>query len=439
MPDAPPVPVPNGTGEDAYLYLESQGLTARRPAVRSSDVGLAIDSPFVYYLARRLGVVKALRWSKALNRGTWAHHAFGALCRNSTIDTYEKLLFARMVELQETMSLVGPSSPDAQRAILEREERDCRCAWAWLNIGLSIPLKSAHFSGSFRDIYLNPENYEILGLEQLFQTELFIRTRQTKSSRGDRVPVVTQPDLLLFNRSTHALLIVDLKTHTGSVEDRLASCPFEPQTQLYLESLNSLLDEGIIHQRWPHLPKDLRVAGMLHLVLQRPSIDFGSLDRHYTLDSTPFKSGPRKGQPRNERVYDGEPDFALYLERCRDWYCGTGLYADKADDRLRDPPVGVSFTSWDIAQTEWWQADLQHRLYTVQLLRKRDPHPHNFPRPTSLLSSYGELNAYAPFLQTDPSHWPEVMEREGFIISHRDETSSDDHFTHDILPEHPLP
>ena len=62
-----------GKSVEARDWLESQGLVAKEPAIRSSDYETILSCPFQYYLSRRLGLVSALRWSAALSRGSWFH------------------------------------------------------------------------------------------------------------------------------------------------------------------------------------------------------------------------------------------------------------------------------------------------------------------------------------------------------------------------------
>jgi hypothetical protein len=47
-------------------------------------------------------------------------------------------------------------------------------------------------------------------------------------------------------------------------------------------------------------------------------------DRAFTLQTRLRSSpGPRKGEPRNEKVYVGEPDPHFYEGRCYQWYVGA--------------------------------------------------------------------------------------------------------------------
>lgn len=437
MPDAPLVPPPKGGGPDARHYLESHGLVAFRPAIRSSDIDLALSSPLTYYLARRLGIVKGLRWSKALNRGTWMHHAFSLFPRVDAVTRYEALLYRRFEELKAAMTLLGPSSPEAQNAILTREERDARCAWAWLETALDIPISLSKSANTVRSYLLGPA-FILLGFENRLTTTLSRRILRAPA-HPSLVPILAQPDLMLFDQTTSKIWLVDLKSTDFAPSNRILSCPFEGQTQLYLEAANQLLKEGVFQTRWSFLPKTVTLGGMIHIVIQKPTIDFGQTDRNYTLDTSPLKSGPRKGLPRNERIYEGEPDFNLYLKRCRDWYRGEGLYADKHEERQTSPPIVLSFTHADIMTTPWWDTDFSHRIGAVHRLRMRSPEPDRFARPTSLMSQWGEPDPYAPFIRNSPHLWPSIMEQEGFVVARRDESHLTPTLDSDILPEEPLP
>ena len=105
-------------------------------------------------------------------------------------------------------------------------------------------------------------------------------------------------------------------------------------------------------------PKDSEQA-VLHAIVRKPTISFGQADRDFFLDTTPFKSGPRKGEPRNEKVYTGEPRLENYLERCRQWYRGEKDYAHMAGDRMAEPVVDLSFTSGTALQDPQWVAQYE--------------------------------------------------------------------------------
>ena len=396
--------------------LAQHGLVERRPPVRSSDFR-SLGSPFHYYLTRKLGLVPALRYSVALSQGTWFHLALEILLTpgltgDETHARYQARLEARMDEIREVCKALAIGD-QRTREILATEEQDATCAWAWALTTKDLPIEGSLANGRTTHQFLSDPNFVPICRECLLKTEITLPDK-----RMEPVPCVMQPDMLLYHHTQNSLWIVDYKTTGISPRIRAASCPIEPQTQHYMSILHNMLQRGTLQTQYD-LPSDVTVGGMLHVIIRKPTISFGQADRDYTLDTTPLKSGPRKGEPRNEKVYMGEPRIENYLERCRQWYRGEKDYAHLAGDRLAEPVIDLSFTSGTALSDSQWTEQYLARLGAVNKWRIAALEPHEYPWPTEVHGT-GTLDTYAPFVLRPVSEWPDIVMQEGFVVADRD-------------------
>jgi len=404
--------------------LAQHGLVERRPPVRSSDFR-SLGSPFHYYLTRKLGLVPALRYSVALSQGTWFHAALEILLQpgmtgDQSHTQYKAKLEIRMDELCNVCTTLAMG--DARiREILATEEQDATCAWVWALTTKDMPINGAISNGRTLHEFLSDPNFTPICQECILRTNL-----EVDDKRVAPIDCVMQPDLLLHHHTQNSLWIVDYKTTGISPRMRAASCPIEPQTQHYMHILDHMVKTGQLQAKYD-LPSDVTVGGMLHAIIRKPTISFGQGDRDYILDTTPFKSGPRKGEPRNEKVYTGEPRLENYLERCRQWYRGEKDYIHLSGDRVADPVIDLSFTSGTALMDSHWTAQYRARLAAVNKWRIAAIEPHEYPWPTEVHGS-GTLDTYAPFVLRPVTEWPDIVLQEGFLVSDRDtpqETTND--------------
>ena len=410
-PTTPELKFPTTMGSDAAEYLRAHQIIPISPPCRSSDYRLCLSDPFVYYMARRLGVVPALSHSKALNRGTWMHNRFqhfdlpkGRL--NLLMNT---LLGNRLEELTDTCKELGIQA-EARKSVLEREEKDFSCSMGWYEAASTV---SCYEGQSFEDILLSP-HWHRLG------TEYRLVTSVKTNDRSKPIKCVSQPDLLLYHKGQNSVWILDLKTTAMSPKKRAMGIPLDFQTEHYMFSVNALLQTGDFQKAF-NLPSDCRLGGMMHLIIRKPSIEFGMKDRSYTIDTSPFKSGPRKGQPRMEKVYEGEPLLNNYIQRCADWYHATGDYLDKQAEWAEEPPVGISFTSASLVLDEQIQTRYRDRVRLIQRYASDlAPHPQNFPMTDSPFTR-ADFSTYSPFMLAPVGEWPRLIQQEGFVIRRRDE------------------
>lgn len=379
-------------------WLESHGIFARRVPIRSSDYRLLRSCPRTYYLSRRLGLVKAFQYSRALSRGSWVHLAFACILKDPTTRAVEleQAIAARCDELREVCKTLGVS-PDKAREMVAREEQDARTSIAWFNAALQVP------DGSGRT------------LTQRFATEWVVVDQEPEIRYEDRL---IQPDCILRDKAGK-VWIVDFKTTGMSTNTRLQTCPLEFQTQHYFHTFFDKVREEADFAMQYGLQSPGDIGGVLHVAVRKPTIEFGMKDRPFTLDTSPFKSGPRKGEPRNERIYTGEPDPYLYEQRCLDWYMGRGESSHLEPERITDPCVAISTTSATLLLDEDLKSQYNDRLSFIRKYTERVSQPSEFEIGDPVVQ-HGTPSPYLPFHLVEPGQWPEVIRIEGFLQRDRD-------------------
>lgn len=413
-PCTPAPPVPTGRGRDAAAFLSYHGLVPRTCPIRSSCYESGLSNPFIYYLTRRLGLARPFDSSTALTRGSWTHTCLELdplSCPPAALEQpLHAVLKLRLDELKtqcESQGIVG----DSLKAFLDRETKDALSALAWYQAASSVTITPQH--RDFRT-YLSRDHWVILGheLKATYLDPSFPKT-----------PLVGVYDLLLYHRTHNTLWVLDLKTCSESPVTRLATCPIEFQTQHYLHILRELVRSGVLQAQF-NLPADVQPMGMIHLAIQKPTIEFGQLDRSFR--EVPFtpKTGKNKGITRMEKEFYGEPTLSNYFTRCRHWYNATDDYTHLAPARATPevgPPVNLSFSPITSVLDADGTIQYTSRLKYIEDLARREATPENFLVSASDLRSFGSLSPWAPFALCPVKHWPEIMQREGFIVSFRDE------------------
>jgi hypothetical protein len=394
-PPTTSVQYPTSTNDDVRSWLEAHGIFARLPKIRSSDYRLIRSCPRTYYLSRRLGLVKAFQYSQALTRGSWVHLAFACILDDPTDRAMklESAIVARCEELRDMCKQMGVSG-EKTREMVAREELDARTSIAWFNAALQVPDGSGKI------------------LAQRFAEDWTVVDQEPTIAYGD---CLIQPDCLLRDKAGKCW-IVDFKTTGMSTNARLQTCPLEFQTQHYFHTMHEGLQDRLLEIQYC-APEEL--AGVLHIAVRKPSIEFGMKDRPFTLDESPFKSGPRKGEPRNERIYTGEPDPYLYEQRCLDWYMGRGEYSHFEPERLTDPCVAISMTSRELLLAEDLKSEYHDRLSFIRKYTSRTSQPCEFEIGDPVVQ-HGTPSPYLPFHLVEPGKWPELILAEGFLQRDRD-------------------
>ena len=399
-----------GNGIEAKEWLENKGLVAKSPAIRSSDYESILSCPFQYYLSRRLGLVSALRWSAALSRGSWFHRRL-ELFQEPSIKAQQKMedwFLERCEELKElcdNRGILGKS----RSGIFDREEKDMLMASAWFEAmkAFQVPGK-----GSVID-YLNRPYFRLLG------TEVTAEYNHDEYGR-----LIAQYDVLLYHEKQNSIYVVDAKTCAGSTIDRLSTCPIEFQTMHYLHVLKYLAGEEALTKKY-QIPRDAKIGGMIHIAVQKPTIEFGMNDRDFTESIHTLSRGPRKGQKETRRTYSGEPRWENYRDRCIDWYLANGPFIDKKPDRAEDPPVNFSLTPGSDILDKHGTYDYHRCLQVVRKYATCEPNPGCFPKSAKHLRAFNKLSPFTPFYLTEVKDWPSILATERFITEDRDEVQVD--------------
>lgn len=465
MPQAPErVELPQTRGRDAQVYMESLGWVAQTPTIRSSDYNLIGRSPFLYYLTRRLGMVTALSWSKALNRGTWAHVRFEAMrfADSAVAGLFDVTLKKRVDELRGICKTLGVGDEKTLR-ILHRENHDAQTAWAWVNASCKYKhpgMLSDGWLGLFRQ-----DHWMSLGRELLMSCV---------DPSFPKTPLLIQVDNLMLNKAKNTLWVMDLKTTSDPAFIRAQFCPVEFQTRLYMNVIKNMLDSGKLQEHFK-LPADVKLGGMMHLIIGKPTIEFGTKDRPFHWLSLSKRNGltgvlkPFKGEwmceivttedrtelepaqvfsieseglaymnektgKKPEKQYAGEPSAEFYQKRCENWYTGQGDYADKYDERQtpEGAPVVVSFTDAAEILDDDTIEEYHGQLEDIYRYATCVPQPRNFARSSDgMKKGLTGLNSFAPFFTAKPRHWGEIIEDGNFIQRFREEETEGKELVHD--------
>lgn len=407
IPDFAPPP-PDERGAVALDWLRAHGIIPIIPPIRASDEQF-LGCPFLYYLTRRLGIISGLRYSKALNRGSWMHRCLFHHNNPDMRGAIMSELSVRLSELRASCEHFGITG-ERRDTILRIEEQDATSALAWYEVASNLPIPNNTITNgfSFRSYFNAVGTWH--GQEDTL----------TFKDNNHPVPLVFQPDTFILSKKAPYLYLLDLKSCDEAPSLRMERCLLSFQTRHYLYITQQMLDAGILQSRYGW-PSDTTLKGMIHVVIQKPTINFCDKDRDFTEETRPLKSGPRKGQLVTERTYFGEPKYANYLRRCADWYKGTGLYSDSAAERVTSPPVALSFTPVEKALDEGLLFEYHAILSSLCDLARRTPYPNLFPRTDSGMTTYGgKITELAPLFVAPVSAWPDIITENNLIIAHRD-------------------
>lgn len=446
-PETQPLPLPTDRAKTARQFLESEGLVSRIPSIRSSDYSSALSDPFGYYIRRRLGLIPALSYSEALSRGSYFHTLFALYDRDDRWQIFKRQCTTRLTEINNICKDLRISET-ARTDAVQNEQIDQAFASAWYNAFENLPCINGQSA-----LDLLSDNYVKLGAEVRLTwiDERFPKTRQ-----------VAQFDLLLLNRKTNKLWIVDAKTTASPPLIRLSTVKEEFQTMHYLHGLRWFFDRGLLHKQY-NLPLNVGIGGMMHVAILKPSIQFGQSDRDSHWESDGKRTGIAgrimrspvhlqdqgeyvikwtRNQPspepccgtmdeclhmlheitgkKPEKVYQGEPSLQNYMARCMRWYRGEGEYLDKAPDFVNDPPINISFTHESVMLDKDWCIDYLSRVAMIYNLATREANPCNFLKNIDAIRMGSKLANYSPFYLTEPKDWPALVQTQQFLVAHRD-------------------
>lgn len=446
-PETEPAPLPIDRGRSARQYLESEGLVARVPSIRSSDYSSSLSDPFGYYLRRRLGLVPPLWYSEALSRGSYFHTLFALFDRGDRWQIFKRQCEARLGEINQICKDLHIAETFRAEAV-QNEQVDQAYATAWYNAFENLPcLNDQSALDILQDNFVKCDAEARL----TWVDERFPKTRQ-----------VAQFDLLLLNRKTNKLWIVDAKTTAQPPLIRLSTVKEEFQTMHYLHALEWFFSRGLLHKQY-NLPADVQLGGMMHMAILKPSIQFGQADRSFHWESTGKRTGVAgrimrspvnlqdqgshvikwtANQPylepycgtvdecleelhkqtgkKPEKIYQGEPSLDNYIARCMSWYKGEGEYLHRAPDFQNDPPVNISYTHASVLLDNDWRKDYLSRVAMIYNLATQEANPCNFLKNIDALRMGAKLANYSPFYLTEPKDWPNLVQTQQFVVAHRD-------------------
>ena len=446
-PETIPTPLPTDRAKSARQYLESEGLVPRVPSIRSSDYSSALSDPFGYYVRRRLGLIPALSYSEALSRGSYFHTLFALYDRDDCNQIFKRQCAARLTEINNICKDLRIAESHRADAV-QNERIDQAYASAWYNAFKNLPCINNESA-----LDLLSDNFVKLGAEVRLTwiDERFPKTRQ-----------VAQLDLLLLNRKTNKLWIVDAKTTASPPLIRLSTVKEEFQTMHYLHALEWFFARGLLHKQYD-LPPNVQLGGMMHMAILKPSIQFGQADRDFHWESDGKRTGIAgrimvspvnlrdqgdyvikwtRNQPspepccgtleeclhvlhevtgkKPEKIYRGEPALSNYIERCMRWYKGELEYLDRAPDFVNDPPVNFSYTHASVMLDKDWRLDYLSRVAMIYKLATQEANPCNFLKNIDAIRMGSKLANYSPFYLTEPKDWPALVQTQQFLVAHRD-------------------
>lgn len=376
--------------------------------VRSSDFDSASAYSLNYYLRRKLGLVPVREASEALSRGTWFHHCAEFDHPDLTEDDLKILLDAYLLqEQEETRTRLAKhglaSNPDVLDDRLEAVEKDAKFAFA---MWMAFREAELPCGGTPYQTFFNSSRYRVLDKEPRLIYPL--RTASVIA----QVPLVAQPDALLYEPGTKEIWIVDFKTTSMDPSERLFLCPNDAQTQHYLYVATHMLAEL---QEEYDLPEDSVIGGMIHVAIKKPGFNWTRKTRKWCDQIEERKEitrGPNKGTFRTEKKPVGEPKLSNYIAAVKDYILCRGDYEDEA------PKIDVSTTTHGeflgTRITQYWR-----RLDRVLLASCSRDIPAHWIRPSNL-TEFGKLTTYAPFSLLPQEQWEDIIVNDNFEVQHRD-------------------
>jgi hypothetical protein len=407
--------------ESAKMWsaLSANGFKWHRPRMSPTSLDWAISSPRTFLFAKALGIQPRYQREEPLSRGTWFHSflehdsfdlsptALEQHLRDRTSDLLLKRREGLEAEWRE-QGLLGDT-----RSELHAQERGDYENMLSMYVAYSQCRFPFLRNRTFRE-YLSQE-FQLLSREfRCYHPSFTIFSDEPNLRDCLQSAAVCVFDMLLFNPHAKTLWILDAKTTAASPRNRMASCPVSFQTLFMLDMADQALPSLI---KTFSLPPETTLGGVMHMVFQKPGIELSGTDRAFTIDTTPFKAGPRKGEPRNEKVYHGEPIPANYQKRLSRWIKSEEEYLSLQEARQQDPVFNISHTSvgaFDLSQS--WYTNTLLEFDTICNTQPSYLFTKGFTEQD--VYSAGRFGPYAPLLLTHPKQWGSVFAREGFKIRH---------------------
>ncbi|KKN58737.1 hypothetical protein LCGC14_0549150 [marine sediment metagenome] len=340
----------------------------RKPFIRSSPLAVLDHCPRKFLYESRLGIIPR-RYESALTMGTIVHKVLQSLFMGKTKE--EALSVCERLLATEQQRLIDDAGPDGflptgvpLDTTLKKLEEDYHKARA---TGLVF----------WQFVPFNRNKWEVLRTpEGTPMVELLLECEYPGLSRPFRTPC----DLVLIDKGTGEIWIVDFKTTGFDPKKRAVPTKISAQLAVYRLSLQSHLDswheEGLAPKR--------TVVGSLHAIIKKSGIKFCGKDA----------------------------DFAAYVQRLIQWYKD----ADTKDPE--NPPMILEpnrFTG-PLMSRELWG-----RLKQYCKACQAAPNVDAFYRSgESACLTFNRICPYMGLCNSDPAMWPDII-RERFEISFRED------------------
>ncbi len=448
LPPMPFFPSPTMTN------LTDIALVPVTPTIHSSDESTVLGDPFKFFLRRRLGLICLLEYSQALNRGQWLHLAYQH--SDSKTGEFDAAKLAHIAIERHADTIIRLRSNriggDTITDFGGRDQDDMHIAAAWWNGARQIVMPN---SDTIIDYFAGPD-WVLLDRELDLKADASFTEDFTGGFHYRVHPATIRIDALYYHKKLNAIFPVDLKSCSETPWTRAQRCEIEFQRQLYLDVTERKL---MTLKKNYCIPTDAHLGGMIHVIIQKPPLEFGQKDRRYHYESE-GKRSKRTGTARlatdqshwdvnvwdpggdigdvsyfsspdehaavtllhaqtgkaPDKVYAGEPDPTLFARRVLAWYKDQPL----TDEETGQPccPVNISTTP---PLDKYSRAEYMVKLRLIAHYCTVAPDPVNFPKSPSGMGGYGRpLSRWAPFYVTPIEHWPEIIQRGHFIVDHRD-------------------
>lgn len=376
------------SGPEGARYLSENGLIPRRAPIRSSGYELWRRCPFAFMLQYRYGIHPSGGTSPALLFGRFFHRYLEGCLLNLGDDAHAEFLQADFTQcLQEEIGLLRTQGATGDELEQKTQEltNSATTAYTWAEAGWSIsPIPGIS------------HKYRVALVEPLIHYRL--------PSQGNRAAcdVVARPDAILYDKERNEVWIVDFKTSFQTPHVRSATCPWEFQTNLYRNVVDTVIKKGHLEgEDNCDIPRDARVAGFIHWILQKPTI----------------RISKRTAKAKGDAAARSE-----YLDRCVDWFKGEGEFKHLSFSRAaNEDPINCSFVRFFPSHHD--------RIFEQQLDEFRtactrpNPCPLDYPRSSDYIRGdmRRSLHPLTPFYVRPIPEWPAMISSGIFSLNFRDE------------------
>lgn len=350
----------------------------RKPLIRSTQVQCLDHCPRKFLYEYKLGI-KSRRYESALFMGTVVHKILEALFigkePDEALKVCERLLAA---EQEKLMADAGPDGflPSGKTLVetLKSLEEDYHKARA---TGLVF----------WNFVPFPKDKYEVLRTPDGDPcVELLIDTDIQGLSRPARTPI----DLVLLEKGTRNVWIVDYKTSSFDPKVRAIPTKISAQLALYRYAMQMLLDEW--HYTNQTHPK-LTVVGSFHAIIKKPGIKCCGKDE-------------KEAKDRNITP------FTAYIERLVQWY---------KDQDAKDPDNPPLLLDPNRFSGPLMSKELFGRLRQYCAACHASPNVDHFYRVgDSDCLQYNKVCSHMRLCNSDPAMWPGIV-RDYYKISFRED------------------